>query len=767
MASRSIKNRPGIKKKHPSIGFLMVFTVILAVIVAGCSGIYALGSSWIGDLEGYDVSDASQLNSSLPSVVLASDGTQLARFQVEYRDPVELDEISDYVLEGTVATEDERFYEHGGFDLAGIARAVYVNLTGSGKEGASTITQQYVRNTILADEMTDISFKRKVREMYLSVKMEEQYSKDEILLMYLNTINYGSGAYGIQAASQRYFSKDASELTLAEAATLIGIPQSPTYNNPFYGDGSNCLNRRNLVLDRMLSNGYITQEEHDAAQAEEIVLDPTETTVDGLEAYPYFASYVRDLLMDEDGDYRYSEDEIFKGGLTIQTTLDVNTQEAAEAAVREKRDNLADSDFELSAINGALVAIEPETGYIKAMVGGDNWETEKYNLATGERGVDKPGRPCGSSFKVFTLIAALEAGISPQTMIDCTSPATIPNTEYGKTIPALENINNTNYGTRTIQRAFAVSSNTGFVRLEMALGADKVVETAKKMGITSTLEPNASLTLGTQNVTMLDMATAYATIANGGVRVDPTPILTITNSKGEVIVDNTTPDTELSKTHATQVISPEVAHAATEVMKSVVNTSEGTGQKAALPNGQVVAAKTGTSESYKDITFCGITPQMSVAIWFGDPNNEVSLPTSTGADDVFSSFMGVVLSGQPTEEFPQASDPAYKTFSDATYHIGGYSSSSDKSTGTQDSENEGTDNKSDGTQDKNTDKPSDNGTTPTPDPTPTPTPDPDPTPTPDPEPTPDPDPTPTPDPDPGTKPSAVSMSLDLWARKPF
>ena len=464
----------------------MVFTVILAVIVAGCSGIYALGSSWIGDLEDYDVSDATQLNSSLPSVVLASDGTQLARFQVEYRDPVELDEISDYVLEGTVATEDERFYEHGGFDLAGIARAVYVNLTGSGKEGASTITQQYVRNTILADEMTDISFKRKVREMYLSVKMEEQYSKDEILLMYLNTINYGSGAYGIQAASQRYFSKDASELTLAEAATLIGIPQSPTYNNPIDHE-DNCLARRNLVLDRMLSNGYITQEEHDAAQAEEIVLNPTETTVDGLEQYPYFASYVRDLLMDEDGDYRYSEDEIFKGGLTIQTTLDVSTQEAAEAAVREKRDNLD------PAIQGALVAIEPETGFIKAMVGGDDWENNKLNLATGERGVATAGRPCGSSFKVFTLIAALNEGISPQTMIDCSSPATIPNTEYGSTIPALENINNYNYGTRSIQRAFAVSSNTGFVRLEMSLGIDKVIETAKDMGITSALGANPSL----------------------------------------------------------------------------------------------------------------------------------------------------------------------------------------------------------------------------------------------------------------------------------
>ena len=685
MASRSIKNRPGIKKKHPSIGFLAVFTVFLAVIVAGFSGVYALGSSWIGDLEDYDVSDAGQLNSSLPSIMLASDGTELARFQVEYRDPVELDQISEYVREGTVATEDERFYEHGGFDLAGIARAVYVNLTGSGKEGASTITQQLVRNTILADEMNDISFKRKVREMYLSVKLEEQYSKDEILLMYLNTINYGSGAYGIEAASQRYFSKHASELTLAEAAALIGIPQSPTYNNPIDHE-DNCLARRNLVLDRMLTNGYITQEEHDAAQAEGIVLNTTETTVDGLEKYPYFSSYVRDLLMDPDGDYRYSDDELFKGGLTLQTTLDVDSQEAAEAAIKEKRESLN------PAIYGALVAIEPETGYIKAMVGGedDEWATQKLNLATGERGVPNPGRPSGSSFKVFTLIAALEAGISPQTMVDCSSPATIPNTEYGSTIPPLENINNYNYGTRSIQRAFAVSSNTGFVRLEMAVGIDKVIKVAKDMGITSALSANPSLTLGQSNVTMLDMASAYAVIANGGVRIDPTPVLTITNSKGEVIVDNTTPDTSLSKTHREQVISPEVAHAATEVMKSVVNTSEGTGQKAALPNGQVVAAKTGTSESYKDITFCGITPQMSVAIWFGDPNNEVSLPTSTGADDVFSSFMGVVLSGQPTEEFPQASDPAYKTFSDATYHIGGYSSSSDKSTGTQDSENEGT-----------------------------------------------------------------------------
>lgn len=725
MASRSIKNRPGIKKKHPSIGFLMVFTVMVAVIVAGCSGIYALGSSWIGDLEDYDVSDSGQLNSSLPSTVYAADGTTLlARFQVEYREPVELDQISPYVLQGTVATEDVRFYEHGGFDLAGIARAVYVNFTGSGKEGASTITQQYVRNTILADEMTDISLKRKVREMYLSVKMEEQYSKDEILLMYLNTINYGSGAYGIQAASQRYFSKDANELTLAEAATLIGIPQSPTYNNPI-DNMDNCLARRNLVLDRMLSNGSITQQEHDAAQPEEIVLHTTDTTVDGLEAYPYFGSYVRDLLMDENGDYRYSEDEIFKGGLTIQTTLDVSTQEAAEAAVREKRESLD------PAIQGSLVAIEPETGYIKALVGGDDWENNKLNLATGERGVDNPGRPCGSSFKVFTLVTALNEGISPQTMVDCSSPSDIPNTGYTGS-NALQNIFNYNYGTRSIQRAFAVSSNTGFVRLEMALGIDKVIETAKNMGITSTLEANPSLTLGQSNVTMLDMASAYAIIANGGVRVDPTPILTITNSKGEVIVDNTAPDTELSKTHREQVISPEVAHAAVEVMKTVVNTSEGTGTGAALPNGQPVAAKTGTSSNFMDITFCGITPQMAVATWFGDPRGEVegvALPEHTGADDVFRSFMSVVLDGQQTEEFAQAADPAYKTFSDSTYHVGGYSYSSTNNNGyynggttNNDDASKDADKKDDSSKsrDKETDKPSSGGTTPAPTPTPEP-----------------------------------------------
>lgn len=661
MASRSMKNRPGAKKKHPKIGLLVVFSVFAAVVVAGAAGMYALGATWLGDdLPDYENADA--FNTAQPTEVWDSSKTVLlAKFQLENRDPIALDQMGTYVLQGTVDTEDERFYDHGGFDVYGIVRAAIVTLTGSGREGASTITQQFVRNTILSDEMNDISFKRKVREMYLSVKLEEQYSKDEILRMYLNTINYGSGAYGIQAAAQRYFSKDAADLTLVEAATLIGIPQSPTYNNPI-DNPDNCLARRNLVLDRMLTAGHITQEEHDAAQAEPLVLNPTLPSTDGLLAYPHFTNYVKQTLLDT-----YSIDEILKGGFTVITTLDLSAQETAEAAVAAKEEGLN------AAIQGSLVALDPETGHVKALVGGKDYSVSQVNLATGwGTDEDRPGRPCGSAFKVFTLIAALEEGINPQTMVDCSSPATIPNTTYSSSNP-LQNIDNHNYGTRTIQRAFAVSSNTGFVRLEMAVGVDKVIETAQKMGISSPLTSGAALTLGQDNVTMIDMAQAYAAIANGGTLYKAQPILQVYDSDGNLKEDNSAPEGE-------RVISPEVAHAATEVMKSVVSTSEGTGTSAALSSGQEVAAKTGTSSSYNDITFCGITPQMAVTIWFGDPSNAVQIPTSVTAGDVFRNFMTEVLDGQPLQSFPSAADPTYQSsYSNSTYRIGGTSSGSSSS----------------------------------------------------------------------------------------
>lgn len=642
MASRSMKNRVGTKQKRGSTIFLAILAVLATAVVAGAIGAWALCSSWLQDLP--DASEVNAYNEARTTTVLASDKTTvLAEFQLENRDPVELDEVSEYVLLATVDTEDERFYEHDGVDLAGIARAVVVNLTG-GQEGASTITQQLVRQTILSSEMNEISIKRKVREISLALQVEEIYSKDEILQMYLNTINYGSGAYGIQAAAERYFSKDASELTLVEAATLVGIPQSPTYNNPI-DNPDNCLERRNLVLNRMLTNGDITQEEYDAAVATPLELNLSDISTDGIYKYPYFTSYVRDTLLN---DYAYTSDELFQGGLTVITTIDPKTQDAAEAAAATK---LASVD---PALEIGSVAIDPDNGYIRAMVGGKDWESSKVNVATGSGG---GGRPAGSTFKTYTLVAAIEAGIDPEaTYVNCSSTAELPGWN-------VHNFGYTDYGTRTIARAFAVSSNTGFARLAMSLGPEKIVETAHRMGVESDLVAEGGLTLGADSspVTPLEMADAYATIANGGTHYEATPILQVIDSDGNVLIDNTNPTGE-------RVLSAEVAHAATEVMKLVVNSSEGTGRSAMLSSGQPVAGKTGTQENYMDIWFCGITPQLSVASWIGDPNNQVAVGNA-GMDDFFHNFMEVALEGQPVEQFPEADDPEYKDYEDEKYDI--------------------------------------------------------------------------------------------------
>ena len=622
MSSRSIKNRQNIKKKHPFTGVLITLSVIAAIFVSATIGLYALGSSWLEDLPEY--ADADAYNTARKTEVYANDeSTLLAEFYVENREPVTLNQISPYVLEGTVATEDERYYEHDGVDLWGVARALVVNITGSSREGASTITQQFVRATVLSEEANDISLKRKVREMYISLKIEEVYSKDEVLLMYLNTINYGAGAYGIEAAAHAYFSKPATDLTLVESATLIGIPQSPTYNNPF-DNPDNCLNRRNLVLDRMLSNNYITQAEYSEAVAEPLALNPEQKSSDGIYLYPYFTTHVRDTLLKQ-----FTEAEVFKGGLKVYTTLDPSIQVEAEEAARKKESSLAD-DVEV-----ALTAVDPNTGYVKAMVGGKDFYSDQYNLATQAK------RSCGSSFKTFTLIAALEEGVSPYANISCSARVKIDDW-------SVENYGGTEYGTRTLSSAFAVSSNTAFARLITVLGSEKVVDVAERLGIESSLPNVPAITLGAVEVSTDEMAGAYATIANGGTHHDVTCIERIDDRNGERIY---TADTK-----GERVITPEVAYAATNVMKGVVTS--GTGTAAALYSGQPVAGKTGTSENWRDSYFVGFTPQISVAIWLGS-RAERQMPEYYTATSVFSDFVGTVLKGQSIKDFPTAKEPVY------------------------------------------------------------------------------------------------------------
>ena len=632
VGSRAMKRRNGTQTKNKKAPVLGIISVIVLAVAAAAFGVYSLCNSWLEDLPDYQNADA--YNTAQPTMVYAADGTTLlAEFQLENREPVALDQISEYVLKGTVATEDERFYSHAGVDYLGVARALVNNLMGGALEGASTITQQFVRNTILSDEMRDISFKRKIREMYISQKLEQQYTKDEILLMYLNTINYGSGAYGIEAAAERYFSKDAKDLTVNEAATLVGIPQSPTYNNPIdYPE--NCLKRRNLVLDRMAKNGVISPEEAAQVKEEPIELDPSEPSMTGILAYPYFTSYVRNQLTDPNGKYAYSTSELFKGGLKVITTLDIDVQKAAEEAAAKKEEEAGDP-FEVS-----MAVVDPENGYIDALVGGHDYEKSQVNMATGEGGT---GRQAGSAFKLFTLMACLKEGIDPDVLVDAGYKVDLEGGE-----PVYNN-DRADFGTRTIKSAFGLSSNTAFIRLLLTVGVDKVIETAKAMGIQADMPSVAGLTLGIASVTPLEMADAYATVANGGVHYDAECIVKIEDREGNVIVDNSDPEGE-------RVFSKEVARAGIDCMELVIDN--GTGKAAKPSNGQEAGGKTGTTDDKKDSWFCGITPQYSVAIWLGDRSDysKAQSPWTTAAS-VFGDFIDRVIPSRSEEHTSELQSP--------------------------------------------------------------------------------------------------------------
>ena len=634
-----------------------LFFVLMIVCICGFMGVRGVMDSiqdWEKDLPSVTSTDA--FTYSAKTRIYANDHeTLLAEFYLEDQEPVSsLAEISTYASQGTVATEDVRFYEHNGVDMAGIARAVLNNVLGGDLEGASTITQQLVRNTLLADEANDISLKRKVREASLALEMEKAYSKDEILLMYMNTINYGDGCYGIQAAAQHYFQKNASDLTIVEAATLVGIPQSPTYNNPV-DHPDNCLSRRNVVLSRMLSYGVITQAEYEEACAQPLELNiaPTKSE-DGIVAYPYFTSYVRQCLLDT-----LSYDQVFSGGLTVYTTIDPTLQSYAEEAAEETYEELPD-DVEL-----AMTCVNPENGYIVAMIGGRDYSESEFNLAT-----SSTGRQAGSSFKPFTLTTAIENGINPQSMVDCSSSDVI-NGWY------VENYGAYNYGTRSIESATWVSSNTGYAHLitdENGVTPAQVLEMAKRFGVTGS-EANGfgaypALTLGVAQVNTTMMAGAYATFANDGMHYETTCITMAFNEEGETLIDNTKPQGK-------QIITPEVSYAVTKVLEGVVKY--GTATAAALDSGQVSAGKTGTSEEWRDLWYCGYTPQYSCSVWTGaDPERE--LYEANWSKNMWKRFMTRALDGTETEDFKSYSDPKY----DAKYNTlhSGYSATTNTNTTT-------------------------------------------------------------------------------------
>ena len=617
-------------------GVLGVFGFIGLLALALTFSLGSLTAFWLKDLPDYKSADA--YLAAEPTTVYDVKGNTIASFYLQNRRSITIDKVSPYVLTGTVATEDKRFYKHSGVDPQGILRAVFSNASGR-SEGASTLTQQLVRNTILSDEQFDKTLRRKIREAYLAVEMEKIYTKEQILMMYLNTIYYGQGAYGIEAASITYFNKSAHDLTLAEAATLIGIPNAPTAYDPVKNP-KNSKARRNVVLNRMLSAGLITQEEFDAASKEEIVLNRGKSVTDEKNSYPYFTSYVKTLLLKD-----FDSKTIYRGGLKVYTTLDPDKQKAAETAVQKQLDAIGNKDLE-----SAMVAINNKNGYIDAMVGGRDYNQNQYNLAT------QAQRQPGSSFKTFTLVAALAAGLNPDTHLNCNSPIQVTPTWR------VQNYGNRSYGHISVARATEVSSNTGYVQIAQAIGGGAISDAAKKLGIGVDIPSYASVTLGTIGVPVLQMAEGYSTIANNGVHRNAIAITKIEDRNDNVVYEHK------QQTH--QAIPSEVAYATTQVLEGVVSRGTATAvRQYAKGVNQPIAGKTGTTTNTRDLWFVGYTPQTTVAVWTGHRQEKpvrvwgsAGHPSNTSCP-IFGRYLALTLGGAAREEFPTAPAPTYKPYS--------------------------------------------------------------------------------------------------------
>jgi penicillin-binding protein 1A len=507
---------------------------------------------------------------------------------------VQSDQISPWIKQAIVATEDRRFFEHRGIDIRGMARALLADVEHkSAVQGGSTITQQFVKNELTGN---DRSITRKLKEATLAWQLEQNWKKDHILTAYLNTIYFANGAYGIERAARTYFGHNAAKLTLPEAALLAGIPEDPSRYDPVAHPRA-AQERRALVLRLMLQQGIIGASQFRAA-ARTKMPRPQNVHLSGVMGQsPYFGEYVKQQLLN---DPQFGAKRVYGGGFRVQTTINLRLQKLARAAI----------DKWLPSPDGpqaALVAINPSNGAVVAMYGGRSFHASQFNLAVqGER---QPG----SSFKPFVLATALKEGISPLSTFDSKPVSIFLGDKYWYP----HNYEGEYLGPIDLVKAITVSDNSVFAQLTKVVGPSSVARTAHEMGITSRLEGVFSIGLGSQGVNPLEMARAYATFANGGYRIDgavfgnqPRVITKIDDASGKVAYANAPV--------RTRVLMPEQASLLTQLLQGVVTS--GTGTAAALPN-QAVAGKTGTTENYGDAWFVGYTPQLVTAVWVGYPKN--------------------------------------------------------------------------------------------------------------------------------------------------
>ena len=631
---RKVRPRPRRTTRSPQVlryiqdvgqvGAIALLTVTMLGSSVAAGGLVGLAVSF------RNLPDVRVLRNYTPSetsYVYDVKGTLLDSVHAEAnREVVDFNEISPNIKRAVLAIEDSYFYTHKGINPAGIGRAALANLgAGETVQGGSTITMQLVKNLFLSPDRT---LSRKMVEIVLAMRIEQIFKKDEIFELYLNQVYWGHNTYGVETAAQSYFNKSAKDLTLAESAMMAGLIQAPESFSPFI-DYQTAKKRQRIVLQRMRELNWITPAEQQQAKAQPIHLGQITSFRSSR------APYVTDAVMQELTE-QFGAEAMAKGGMRIQTTIDLNLQKIAEETVADSY--YRDFGSGAYADEMALVAIDPRTHFVKALVGGVNYKTSQYNRAVQSR------RQPGSAFKPFVYYAAFASGkFTPNSIIN-DSAVTYPD---GNGYYSPRNYDGTFAGSMPLRKALEMSRNVPAIKLGQAVGINRIVEIARTLGIKSPIDPVISLPLGSVDLTPMELAGAYATFANYGWHSDPTLIMQVTDSSGNVVLDNT-PKPQL-------VLDPWASAALTDVLQGVI--SQGTATNAQI--GRPAAGKTGTTDSQKDVWFVGYVPQLATAVWVGNDDNRPLGQGATGggyAAPVWRNFMIQALRDEPVENFRPPSE---------------------------------------------------------------------------------------------------------------
>jgi penicillin-binding protein 1A len=621
----------------------LVLVILVPLLMAGA--VYGLFVVW-----GHDLPSPRRPQEVEPprnTVILDRYGEPIDEFFVENRNPVPLEQIPEVMRNAVLATEDRRFYRHWGVDLAGIVRAVLSNLAAGGiRQGASTITQQLARNVFLSHSQT---VERKIKEAVLAIRLERSFSKEEILELYLNQIYFGEGTYGVEAAARRFFGKSCRELTLPEAALLAGLPANPSAYSPLRHPQA-AERRRNAVLRKMEAAGWIDGQSRRAAEATAVALSPSSGRASS--NAPYFAEMVRQELMD-----RFGADKVYGGGLTVHTTLDLRLQHAAESALEDQLEaieakealvyrRLRGTSVRSEAaggrqaitpyLQGALVALEPQNGAVRALVGGRDFNDSNFNRAVQAR------RQPGSAFKPIVVAEALKEGHrTNEILLD--APVTY---RWGTQVWSPKNFDHDFSGNVTLRYVLMKSINVPSVRLLDRIGPRNVIRLARDFGIEGPLVPQLSLALGTGEVTPLELTSAYATFADNGIRQTPYVIERVEDHFGNVLQEH--------KPESREVLDEKTSYLMVSLLQSVIDRGTGNPARSKYDFAAPAAGKTGTTDDYSDAWFVGFVPRLACGVWVGFDEKKSIGSRMTGAAaalPAWTSFMKTAVEVYGKEDF--------------------------------------------------------------------------------------------------------------------